>query len=73
MKFKVGDKIKGISDEYVITNKNMLLGEVTDVVTDGIEIKILEHKDSFCEGEEYVALYPDGNFEIVENLTKLQL
>lgn len=73
MKFKVGDKIKGISDEYVITNKNLLLGEVTDVVTDGIEIKILEHKDSFYEGGEYVALYPDGNFEIVENLTISQL
>lgn len=73
MKFKVGDKIKGISDEYVITNKNMLLGEVTDVVTDGIEIKILEHKDSFYEGGEYVELYPDGNFEIVENLTISQL
>lgn len=73
MKFKVGDKIKGISDEYAITNKNLLLGEVTDVVTDGIEIKILEHKDSFYEGGEYVALYPDGNFEIVENLTISQL
>lgn len=73
MKFKVGDKIRGISDEYFITNKNMLLGEVTDVATDEIEIKVLEHKGSSYVGQEYVALYPDGKFEIVENLTISQL
>lgn len=73
MKFKVGDKIRGISDEYFITNKNMLLGEVTVVATDEIEIKVLEHKGSSYVGQEYVALDPDGKFEIVENLTISQL
>jgi hypothetical protein len=73
MKFKVGDKIRGISDEYFITNKNMLLGEVTVVATDEIEIKVLEHKGSSYVGQEYVALDPDGKFEIVDNLTISQL
>lgn len=73
MKFKVGDKVKGISNEYFITNKDMLLGEVTRLGTLGIEIKILEHKDSSYVGEKWFAENADGNFEIVKNLTCSQL
>ena len=44
MKFKVGDRIRGISDDYCYTDKNMYLGEVTDASKDSIIIKILKHK-----------------------------
>lgn len=73
MKFKVGDKVKGISNEYLITNKDMYLGEIIDISTNTVKIKILEHKNSFCVGNEYDAINPDGRFEIVENLTISQL
>lgn len=73
MKFKVGDKVKGISNEHLITNKDMYLGEIIDISTNTVKIKILEHKNIFCVGNEYDAINPDGRFEIVENLTISQL
>ena len=73
MNFKVGDKVKRISNEYLITNKDMYLGEIIDISTNTVKIKILEHKNSFCVGNEYVAINPDGRFEIVDNLTISQL
>lgn len=72
MKFKVGDRIRGISDDYCYTDKNMYLGEVTDASKDSIIIKILKHRDSTRVGREYLAEYPNGRFEIVE-LTKSEL
>lgn len=73
MKFKVGDKVKGISNTYVITNTDMYLGEVKKVGDDYIEILILKHKNPRCIGDIYTALSPEGKFEIVENLTISQL
>lgn len=74
MKFKVGDKVKGISNDYIFTGKDMYLGEVTKVGLDEIEIKILEHKNNYYVGKIYSALFPDGRFEIVKkNLTISQL
>ena len=70
MKFKVGDKIRGISDEYNITNKDMYLGEVKKVEEDCIRILVLEHKNSNVIGETYCAFNPEGNFEIVKNKNK---
>lgn len=67
MKFKVGDKIKGISDEYNITNKDMYLGEIKEVNEDCIRILVLEHKNSMLIGVTYYAFNPEGNFEIVKN------
>lgn len=66
MKFKVGDRIKGVNDDYSYTNKDMYLGEVREVLEQGINIKILKHKDSTKVGREYIAEYPNGKFEIVE-------
>ena len=43
MKFKVGDKVKGISNKYGITNTDMYLGEVKKVGDHYIEILILKH------------------------------
>lgn len=73
MKFKVGDKVRGISNCYCFTGKDMYLGEVTKVELDEIEIKILEHKNNYYVGKTYGAIDPDGNFEIIENLTISQL
>lgn len=72
MGFKVGDKIRGISDDYFYTDKNMYLGEVKEVSKSFIGIKILKHRDSTRVGREYLAEHPNGRFEIVE-LTKSEL
>ncbi len=72
MKFKVGDRIRGISDDYCWTDKNMYLGEVKGVLKQGIVVKILKHRNSTIAGREYFAEYPNGKFEIVE-LTKSEL
>lgn len=73
MKFKVGDKVKGLSDTYGFTNSNMYLGEVKKVGDDYIEILILKHKNPRYIGVICTALNPEGKFEIVENLTISQL
>lgn len=73
MKFKVGDKVKGISDIYVFTNTDMYLGEVKKVGDGYIEILILKHKNPRRIGDIYTALSPEGKFEIVDNLTISQL
>lgn len=67
MKFKVGDKVKGISNTYGITNSNMYLGEVKKVGDYYIEILVLKHKNPNKIGKLYVALNPEGNFEVVKN------
>ena len=73
IKFKVGDKIKGISDEYEITNKDMYLGEIKEISKYYIEILVLEHKNPKYIGETCIAEAQTGRFEIVENLTISQL
>lgn len=67
IKFKVGDKIKGISDNYGITNKDMYLGEIKEVDEDSILILVLKHKNSMLIGITYYAFNPEGKFEIVES------
>lgn len=73
MNFKVGDKVKGLSNKYGFTNTDMYLGEVKKVGDHSIEILVLEHKDSNEIGNVYTAYFPEGNFEIVDNLTISQL
>lgn len=67
MKFKVGDKIKGISNTYGVTNKGMYLGEVKEVGGWYIKILVLEHIDSTEIGKIYTAVYPEAKFEIVKS------
>ena len=67
MKFKVGDKVKGLSNKYGFTNTDMYLGEVKKVGDNYIEILVLEHKNSTKIGKIYTALNPEGNFEIVKS------
>lgn len=73
MKFKVGDKVKGISDTYAFTNTDMYLGEVKKVGDYYIKILILKHKYLNEIGNSYNVYFPEGKFEIVENLTISQL
>ena len=67
MEFKVGNKIKGISNKYGITNADMYLGEVKKVGDNYIEILILKHKNSNEIANLYTASNPEGKFEIVKN------
>ena len=69
-KFKVGDKVKGTkqaSEVYRITNEDMLLGEITHIYEyiNGIDIKVLKHKDKENEGKEFYC-YEDSYFELVQ-------
>lgn len=73
MKFKVGDKVKGLSNTYGCTNTKMHLGEVKEVGDDYIRILILKHENPRCIGDIYTALSPEDKFEIVDNLTISQL
>ncbi|MGX7075367.1 hypothetical protein [Globicatella sanguinis] len=66
MKFKVGDKIRGISDNYLYTDKNMALGEVMSVEHFGIKIKILEHTNKSQIGKIHWVITPEEHFELVE-------
>lgn len=65
MDFKVGDKIKGINDNYAITNENMLMGEVIKVSSDGMLIRILKHTNSAYENAEYGAKNSKKYFALV--------
>lgn len=67
IKFKVGDKIKGISNSYPITDKNMYLGKIEEVKEYAIKVLILKHEIPNFVGEEYWVHDPEGRFEIVES------
>ena len=69
MTFKVGDKIRGISDNFKITNKDMTLAEVMGVEPLGIKIKILEHTNKSQIGKMCLAITLEehlAHFELVE-------
>ena len=69
MKFKVGDKIRGISDNFKITNKAMTLAEVMSVEPLGIRVKILEHTNKSQIGKICLAITLEehlAHFELVE-------
>ena len=44
MKFEIGDYVKGITDDYGITNTFMKKGIVTDTKEKEIKVKVLEHE-----------------------------
>ena len=65
MDFKVGDKIKGVNDNYAITNENMLMGEVVEVINGGMMIRILKHTKRDYENKEYGAKNSKKYFALV--------
>lgn len=72
MKFKVGDKIRGISDSYSVANRSMTLAEVVGVIDrpdkkyGHMDIKVIEHTDKTKIGQVYIAYNLDTDFELVE-------
>src|SRR5574344_2414531 len=72
MKFKVGDKVRGISDNYTIANKAMSLAEVVklikrpDIEHERMEIKIIEHTEKMKIGLFLLVYNLDTEFELVE-------
>lgn len=75
MKFKVGDIIKGITDEkYSITNTSMYKAEVISTNENEMTIKILKHKNFFEQEEEYSVKNSDKFFKLIEeHFTKSDL
>lgn len=68
-KFKVGDLVRGISDYYGYTDKDMTKGEVLEVLRgDMIRIKILEHK-SYKGDTDFAVDAKD--FELIEEKLKV--
>lgn len=46
-KFKVGDIVRGISNDFCITNTKMTKGEVTEIINNEfIRVKVIKHKDN---------------------------
>ena len=55
MNFVVDDIVKGISDNYCITDMDMTRGRVLSVHGDEIEVRVMSHKSNpFCLGASYV-------------------
>lgn len=67
-KFKVGDIVKGISDEYVITNDEMTKGKIVNIRKNGdIDIKVLEHNEKEYENCNTIYTYLNPkDFELIE-------
>jgi hypothetical protein len=64
-KFKVGDIVKGISDNYGYTNTQMTKGKVVGVCDDMISVKILEH--DWYKSDVCFSKLPEKDFELVES------
>ena len=45
MNIKIGDFVKGITNDYGITNTKMTRGVVTDVRDESIVVRVLDHDD----------------------------
>lgn len=66
MKFKIGDKVRGIGNRYGITGKDMYQGEIIGIDEYGyVDIKILKHKNKSRIGIEYSGLNPKC-FKLIE-------
>ena len=61
MDIKIGDFVKGITDDYCITNTKMTRGVVTDVYERNIAVRVLDHDD----GETGVYTVDPEKFEVI--------
>ena len=61
MDIKIGDFVKGITDDYVITNKKMKRGVVTAISGGSIVVRVLDHDD----GETGVYTVDPKKFEVI--------
>lgn len=67
MKFKVGDKIKGLKNDYGITNENMHLARVEDTNGDSMRILVLEHLHPEYVGEIFSVRNSAYGFKLVKS------
>ena len=61
MNIKIGDFVKGITNDYCITNTKMTRGVVTDVRDESIVVRVLDHDD----GETGVYTVDPKKFEVI--------
>ena len=61
MDIKIGDFVKGITDNYVITNTKMTRGVVTDIRGGSIVVRVLDHDD----GDTGVYTVDPEKFEVI--------
>ena len=61
MDIKIGDFVKGITDNYVITNTKMTRGVVTDIRGGSIVVRVLDHD----EGNTGVYTVDPEKFEVI--------
>lgn len=66
-KFKVGDFIKGLPNEYAITNEKMRLAEVLRVNNKEMNIQILSHKNREEEGCTYNVINSADYFKLSDD------
>jgi len=71
--FKVGDFVKGNSDEYGWTTKEMTKGVVTKVSDDGenIEVRILERDDGLRVGSDFIV--ESKYFDLIEQPDSIKI
>ena len=66
MDIKIGDFVKGITNDYVITNEKMKRGVVINVYERNIEVRVLDHDD----GETGVYTVDPKKFEVIGHQTQ---
>lgn len=72
--FSVGDFVRGISDNYNYTDKDMLAAEIVDEDRDDFLLKIVKHEESYPEGHRYwINKYNFANeFVLIDNPVPFQ-
>lgn len=66
MDFKVGDIIKGKSNDYVWTNERMKRAKVLKVKGNDMTIEVIEHFLEFINGARYTVKNSTKYFELIE-------
>ena len=61
MDIRIGDFVKGITDDYIITNTKMTRGVVTDIRGGSIVVRVLDHDD----GDTGVYTVDPEKFEVI--------
>lgn len=66
MKFKVGDIIKGLKNDYGITDENMYLARVEETNGNSMKIVVLEHECPSCIGGIFTVYNSEDKFKLVK-------
>lgn len=67
MKFKVGNKIKGLKNDYGITDENMYLARVEETNGNSMKIVVLEHECPSCIGGIFNVSNSEDKFKLVKS------